>query len=197
MSNSRSFTEVPRFLLPRLTWLKASSRTPLAPFPGLPQQTIVSRPRRGSDIQISSSRQVHTKSRRQSVSAIQSSPGRPSDSPSRHVLSHSTHAIRHNGVYVAAFKAGKRAFHATAARQKDHHFDTLKFVTRLRDEGFSEDQAVAMMRVLNDVIEESIQNLTRTMVLKEGTGSYADTYNGDSRLTRTYRFRKINIHPES
>ncbi|KAA8577323.1 hypothetical protein EYC84_007290 [Monilinia fructicola] len=37
----------------------------------------------------------------------------------------------------------------------------------LRDEGFTEPQAVAMMKVLSDVIEESIQNLTRTMVLRE------------------------------
>jgi hypothetical protein len=51
---------------------------------------------------------------------------------------------------------------------RDHHFDTLKFVQRLKMEGFSEEQAVAMMKVLNDVIQESIQNLTRTMVLKEG-----------------------------
>lgn len=51
---------------------------------------------------------------------------------------------------------------------RDHHFDTLKFVQRLKKEGFSEEQAVAMMRVLNDVIQESIQNLTRTMVLREG-----------------------------
>jgi Protein of unknown function (DUF1640) len=76
--------------------------------------------------------------------------------------------IRHNGVYVAAFKPAKRAFSTSQSHQKDHHFDTLKFVQRLKGEGFSEDQAVAMMRVLNDVIEESIQNLTRTMVLKEG-----------------------------
>jgi len=68
---------------------------------------------------------------------------------------------------VAAFRPARKAFSTTAARQKDHHFDTLKFVQRLKDEGFSEEQAVAMMRVLNDVIEESIQNLTRTMVLKE------------------------------
>jgi hypothetical protein len=39
-------------------------------------------------------------------------------------------------------------------QQKDHHFDTLKFVQRLKDEGFTEEQAVAMMRVLSDVIEE-------------------------------------------
>ncbi|KAF5026302.1 hypothetical protein F66182_1624 [Fusarium sp. NRRL 66182] len=64
----------------------------------------------------------------------------------------------------------KRAFHATALRQRDHHFDTLKFVKRLQGEGFTEEQSVAMMKVLNDVIEErgdSIQNLTRTMVLRE------------------------------
>ena len=51
---------------------------------------------------------------------------------------------------------------------RDHHFDTLKFVQRLKDEGFSEEQSKAMMLVLSDVIEESIQNLTRTMVLREG-----------------------------
>ena len=61
-----------------------------------------------------------------------------------------------------------RPFHTTARLHRDHHFDTLKFVQRLKDEGVSEDQAVAMMRVLSDVIEESIQNLTRTMVLREG-----------------------------
>ncbi|RYP65301.1 hypothetical protein DL771_008370 [Monosporascus sp. 5C6A] len=59
------------------------------------------------------------------------------------------------------------SFHATVARPRDHHFDTLKFVQRLRSEGFTEEQSVAMMRTLNDVIEESIQNLTRTMVLRE------------------------------
>ncbi|KAI8632099.1 DUF1640-domain-containing protein [Xylariaceae sp. FL1651] len=61
----------------------------------------------------------------------------------------------------------RRSFHATAPRGRDHHFDTLKFVQRLQSEGFTEDQSVAMMKVLNDVIEESIQNLTRTMVLRE------------------------------
>lgn len=74
-----------------------------------------------------------------------------------------------------------------ARKLKDHHFDTLKFVQRLQEEGFSEEQSVALMRAMSDVIEErfvipdtcgttihseltwfhSIQNLTRTMVLKE------------------------------
>ncbi|KAF2166566.1 hypothetical protein M409DRAFT_66585 [Zasmidium cellare ATCC 36951] len=63
--------------------------------------------------------------------------------------------------------ACQRAFSATPTRAKDHHFDTLKFVQRLKAEGFTEEQAVAMMKVLGDVIEESIQNLTRTMVLRE------------------------------
>jgi hypothetical protein len=37
---------------------------------------------------------------------------------------------------------------------KDHHFDTLKFVQKLQEEGFSEEQSVALMRALSDVIEE-------------------------------------------
>ncbi|KAI9681645.1 MAG: hypothetical protein M1829_000844 [Trizodia sp. TS-e1964] len=61
----------------------------------------------------------------------------------------------------------RRSFHASTPQARDHHFDTLKFVQRLKDEGIKEEQAVAMMRVLSDVIEESIQNLTRTMVLRE------------------------------
>ncbi|KAH0605060.1 uncharacterized protein H6S33_005042 [Morchella sextelata] len=60
-----------------------------------------------------------------------------------------------------------RQFHAAPRMHKDHHFDTLKFVQKLQEEGFSEEQSVALMRALSDVIEESIQNLTRTMVLKE------------------------------
>ncbi|KAI9889069.1 MAG: hypothetical protein M1814_005858 [Vezdaea aestivalis] len=68
---------------------------------------------------------------------------------------------------LAATVYRSRHFHTTPSRSRDHHFDTLKFVQRLQDEGFSEEQSVAMMKVLSDVIEESIQNLTRTMVLRE------------------------------
>ena len=62
----------------------------------------------------------------------------------------------------------RQCFSTTPVMFRDHHFDTLKFVQRLKDEGFSEEQSKAMMLVLSDVIEESIQNLTRTMVLREG-----------------------------
>jgi hypothetical protein len=76
---------------------------------------------------------------------------------------------------------GRRAFSRTVAARRDHHFDTLKFVQRLKDEGLTEEQSVAMMKILSDVIEErhappprtrqeltrqSILNLTRTMVLR-------------------------------
>lgn len=50
--------------------------------------------------------------------------------------------------------AHHRSFHATARQWRDHHFDTLKFVQRLQEEGFTEAQSVAMMKVLSDVIEE-------------------------------------------
>jgi hypothetical protein len=52
----------------------------------------------------------------------------------------------------------RRTFHATARRARDHHFDTLKFVQRLQEEGFTEAQSVAMMKVLSDVIEERSAN---------------------------------------
>lgn len=47
-----------------------------------------------------------------------------------------------------------RAFSRSVAKGRDHHFDTLKFVQRLKDEGFTEEQSVAVMKVLSDVIEE-------------------------------------------
>ncbi|KAF3082234.1 hypothetical protein TWF569_009178 [Orbilia oligospora] len=60
-----------------------------------------------------------------------------------------------------------RGFSSTPPLRRDHHFDTLKFVERLKSEGFTETQSVAIMRVLSDAIEESIQNLSQAMVLKE------------------------------
>jgi hypothetical protein len=48
----------------------------------------------------------------------------------------------------------RRLFSRSIAKGRDHHFDTLKFVQRLKDEGFTEEQSVAVMKVLSDVIEE-------------------------------------------
>lgn len=73
---------------------------------------------------------------------------------------------KHRSTIVEQVQA-RRTFSASPIHARDHHFDTLKFVKRLKEEGFTEEQAVAMMQVLSDVIEESIQNLTRTMVLRE------------------------------
>ena len=58
-------------------------------------------------------------------------------------------------------------FSTATPSRKDHHFDTLLFVDRLKKEGFSESQAKSLMLVLSDVIEESIQNLTRSMTSRE------------------------------
>jgi hypothetical protein len=58
-----------------------------------------------------------------------------------------------NTGYTSAL-GSRRHFSATAPQLKDHHFDTLKFVQRLREEGFSEEQAEGMMKILSDVIEE-------------------------------------------
>jgi hypothetical protein len=71
----------------------------------------------------------------------------------------SINAIRYSGALRSRSSllqnpAHHRVFHATARQSRDHHFDTLKFVQRLQEEGFTEAQSVAMMKVLSDVIEE-------------------------------------------
>ncbi len=101
----------------------------------------------------------------------------PSSAPPPRLLCLQAQSFRHSSLLPArhAFYvplvdnrfSAFRAFSTTPSRPRDHHFDTLKFVQRLRDEGFSETQSRAMMTILSDVIEESIQNLTRTMVLRE------------------------------
>jgi len=91
-------------------------------------------------------------------------PSRPLDPPARRLVTGYGSIPPRSSILNPAHR---RAFHATKRRARDHHFDTLKFVQRLQEEGFTEAQAVAMMKVLSDVIEESIQNLTRTMVLRE------------------------------
>lgn len=178
MPPQKHVAEVPRSILPRLTWNSSSSRPTVASShnPALairqrqqyPQgwsplnrqiQYLIPQDQssRGYSTSARDSRFTSTVARRPLTSSVTRLSAEPLRSP-----------VRHNGVYVATFKPAQRAFHATPARPRDHHFDTLKFVKRLQAEGFSEEQAVAMMRVLNDIIQESIQNLTRTMVLREG-----------------------------
>lgn len=179
MGSQKHVAEVPRNILPRLTWNSSSSRPPVIPSHQLalstrhrPQQAqswsplsrqlhLLSTPYKPTSPFSASARGVHSASTLTRRSSSSSASTRPSIEPL-------SNPVRYNGAYVAAFNPARRAFHATPARSRDHHFDTLKFVKRLKDEGFSEEQAVAMMRVLNDIIQESIQNLTRTMVLKEG-----------------------------
>ena len=179
MAPPKNITEVPRTILPRLTWNGSSPRIPtVTPSRNTP---LSKRQQKKQSIHtlIPLSRELHTSVSSYSLPVVpvighaQHLPVRGLSTSTRSTLKHSSaeshgNPVRYNGVYVAAFKPARRAFHASAPLARDHHFDTLKFVQRLKDEGFSEEQAVAMMRVLNDVIQESIQNLTRTMVLREG-----------------------------
>ncbi|EXJ96128.1 hypothetical protein A1O1_01254 [Capronia coronata CBS 617.96] len=168
MANSKQVAELPRFLLPRLTWT-TTSFAQVAPqtvhiFPAIERKPTVT-----SFQTASKPRTVHTSAVKSSAASSASYAPRSTRRPRSYAqpLPANSAPIRHNGVYVATYKSARKAFSTTAVQRKEHHFDTLKFVQRLKGEGFSEEQAVAMMRVLNDVIEESIQNLTRTMVLKE------------------------------
>ena len=147
-----SAAPIPRFLLPQLSW-KASSPSPSA---------IASR--------------LHP-----STSAPWNKPTRSLSSVARR-CKHKEQPFSPLGTHrqrlllarysYASHKQGQ-CFSTTPTLSRDHHFDTLKFVQRLKDEGFSEEQSKAMMLVLSDVIEESIQNLTRTMVLREGLPAFS------------------------
>ncbi|EEH19034.1 hypothetical protein PABG_01353 [Paracoccidioides brasiliensis Pb03] len=174
MANSKQVINLPRFLAQPITWNASSSI--------INSLFVTARPTAGLSLHLYASKQppqaVSSRSLPTSLAyPLYSLPSLLSRSysmsatkplPSTTTLHDTSSApIRHNGVYVATFKPARRAFHNTPANQRDHHFDTLKIVQRLKREGFSEEQAVALMRVLNDVIEESIQNLKRTMVLRE------------------------------
>ncbi|KAI4095684.1 MAG: hypothetical protein LQ339_007173 [Xanthoria mediterranea] len=154
-------TSIPRFLLPQLTWkplvpptfvfTPQIKRIPIAP-------TALSNPPHRTLTSIAQPWYEH--GRRSSptpcLSTIEKSQLRPS-------------AARQppNPLSLAFRILSQKPFSTTSYLFRDHHFDTLKLVQRLKDEGFSEDQSKAMMLVLSDVVEESIQNLTRTMVLRE------------------------------
>ena len=121
-----SVQALPRFLLPRLSWQTALAN----------RQTI----RALSTI---------TTSYASSTGQPNLSVNRPTNRTSQNVITPSRSSILYN-------PAHHQAFHATAQQSRDHHFDTLKFVQRLQEEGFTEVQAVAMMKVLSDVIEERL-----------------------------------------
>ncbi|KAL8942386.1 MAG: hypothetical protein Q9216_001706 [Gyalolechia sp. 2 TL-2023] len=155
---------IPRFLLPRLTWKSTIPRTfSLAPQYNHP---LPARPL------------FHSPSSHRTITSIAQpwyEHGRRTPSPrvsTTQVVQartrQSSGIIRAPNPLRAAFRiVSQKPFSTTSFLFRDHHFDTLKFVQRLKDEGFSEEQSKATMLVLSDVIEESIQNLTRTMVLRE------------------------------
>lgn len=116
---------LPRFLLPKLSWQAAPA---------------------------------HRNTTIRALSTISTS-CRPSSTDAKLRLQHSAVRCRANAISrpkstILDTPAVKRSFHRTARQSRDHHFDTLKFVQRLQEEGFTEAQAVAMMKVLSDVIEE-------------------------------------------
>ena len=74
--------------------------------------------------------------RRQQSSSAQSPPPSPTSkyvSAASSKTTSSSAPLRHNGTYATAFQVARRTFATTRTNQKSHHFDTLKFVQRLKD----------------------------------------------------------------
>lgn len=146
MNSNTSATMIPSFLLPQLTWNRPVLRS---------IAVAVSKP------------SLYHNTPRWVISApLHQRPQH--DTSTTKYLSRSPLFRIHQSLPPPSSSA-RKSFSTARHLLRDHHFDTLKFVQRLQDEGFSEEQARAVMLVLSDVIEESIQNLTRTMVLREGT----------------------------
>lgn len=115
---------LPRFLLPKLSWQAAPASTQCAM-------------RAMSTLQTARSRDSQCRNT-------------PRTSPMQYVCQKNVAA---KSPILSSIQQ-HRAFSASPIHARDHHFDTLKFVKRLREEGFTEEQSVAMMKVLSDVIEE-------------------------------------------
>ena len=148
---SPSTTTIPRFLLPQLSWMAPSpSSLVLSSRKCLPPTKSFAPGKKPIHRYISSTSRKY-KGNEQALPSLVHHRQRP-------LLAKCSDFARNR----------QHCFSTTSTLSRDHHFDTLKFVQRLKDEGFSEEQSKAMMLVLSDVIEESIQNLTRTMVLREG-----------------------------
>lgn len=118
---------IPRFLLPRLSWSTSTMEA-------RPASRFVSRAIREGPLS-SVHRSIHSTSRLQNTLVRPVVQQTVANATASHVQS-------------------RKPFTSTSRQGRDHHFDTLKFVQRLKDEGFTEEQAVAMMKVLGDVVEE-------------------------------------------
>lgn len=132
--------QLSRSLLPRLSWTASAIRPTAAT--AVPAQQRIAAPSQRTTATTAFARNAWA-SRRNSALKM------PSSSP------------------LLSASSLHRTFSASPSLHKDHHFDTLKFVQRLESSGFTREQSTSIMRVLASVIEESIQNLTRTMVLRE------------------------------
>ncbi|KAF9159357.1 hypothetical protein BGX20_002988, partial [Mortierella sp. AD010] len=60
-----------------------------------------------------------------------------------------------------------------------YHFDTHRFVEKLEREGFSRQQSEAIMNALDEVVTESMNNLTKNMVTKADQDKTVYTYKVD------------------
>lgn len=115
---------LPRFLLPKLSWQASAARRPSLRALGI-------------------------------AAVTQTYPQGPSSSRKGFASSSNCSLGVYNGKSrVLESLPRSRSFHATTKQWRDHHFDTLKFVQRLKEEGFTEEQSVALMKVLSGVIEE-------------------------------------------
>ncbi|KAK7203275.1 coiled-coil domain-containing protein 90A,mitochondrial [Myxozyma melibiosi] len=67
---------------------------------------------------------------------------------------------------LSAVLSAARSF-STTPTANNYHFDTLKFMQKLEANGFSPKQSEAVLNALSEVITESVESLSTTLVRKE------------------------------
>lgn len=72
----------------------------------------------------------------------------------------------------------------SSSRLLAHHFDTHKFVRRLETEGLTRQQAEGIMNAIENVMDESIRNMSTGFVTKAA----------QEKVTHTLSFQKITFH---
>lgn len=136
---------VPRFLLPRLSWTSPLSTT----------TTVTTSLQGAFSVALRQTRNTSNGAGGQAVPRRCIHTGGPNPARRQGILRENADSQPTRTLSsIVRNPALRRSFHETTARRRDHHFDTLRFVQRLQQEGFTEEQSVAMMKVLNDVIEE-------------------------------------------
>ncbi|KAG8746204.1 hypothetical protein FRC10_005720 [Ceratobasidium sp. 414] len=99
-------------------------------------------------------------------------------SPATRLFSSRLASVTSTRISLSTLLLRCRPLHTTPTL-RDTHFDTHQFVQRLEEEGLSRSQAEGLMIAISQVIDESVKNMSRSMVTKSDQEKYSYTQKVD------------------